>query len=219
MVAETKSVLNVLVLYLPIPLFWALHAQQSSRWVFQATKLNGNIGFYTIKPDQMIVLNSFLGLLSIPIFEQFFYPTIARCGLKTPLQKITLGGIFAAVSFILAAMLEYAIGKETELISILWMFPQYLVMAMAEVLVYTANLNFSYTEAPESMKSVMMCCMYLATACGSLIVVIISGVSFFQSQVYEFIFFAVIMLLDIFIFAILASRYKYRDQSDDKTAS
>jgi dipeptide/tripeptide permease len=217
MVKETKLVLNVLVLYLPIPLFWALHAQQSSRWVFQATKLDGDIGFYTIKPDQMIVLNSFLGVLSIPIFEQFFYPLLAKLGLKTPLQKITLGGIFAAVSFIFAAIVELEVEKQV--INILWMFPQYLLMAMAEVLIYTANLNFSYTEAPESMKSVMMCCMYLTVAVGSLIVVFISGVSFFNSQVYEFLFFSGIMFLDIFIFAILASRYKYRDQTVDKATS
>ena len=215
MITETKLVLNVLVLYLPIPIFWALFAQQSSRWVFQASKLDGDIIFYKIKPDQMIVLNSFFGVLSIPIFERYFYPAIAKIGIKTSLHKITLGGVFAAVGFLFAALVEFY--SERELINILWMFPQYFFLAMAEVLVYTANLNFSYTEAPASMKSVIMCCMYLTVAAGSLIVVLISGVAFFDSLVYEFLFFAGIMLFDILIFAILASRYKYVDQ--EKIAS
>lgn len=217
MVAETKTVLNILVLYLPIPLFWALHAQQASRWVFQATKLDGDIGFYIIKPDQMIVLNSFLGVVLIPIFEHFFYPLLSKIGIKTSLQKITLGGVFAGVSFILAAVVELQIGKEFH--SILWMFPQYLVMVMAEILIYTANLNFSYTEAPASMKSVMMAFMYLTVAGGCLIVVLISGVAFFDSQAYEFLFFAAIMFIDIFFFALLATRYKYVDNVEVKIVS
>jgi proton-dependent oligopeptide transporter, POT family len=210
MVEETKIVLNILVMYLPIPLFWALHAQQASRWVFQATKLDGNVGFYTIKPDQMIVLNSFLGVVLIPVFEHLFYPLISKVGINTSLRKITLGGVFAGIAFILAAVVESQIGKEFH--SILWMFPQYLVMVMAEILIYSANLNFSYTEAPKSMKSVMMAFMYLTVAGGSLIVVLISGIAFFESQVYEFLFFAGIMFIDIFIFGLLATRYKFVEQ-------
>lgn len=217
MVAETKTVLNVLVMYLPIPLFWALHAQQASRWVFQATKLDGHIGWYTIKPDQMIVLNSFLGVVLIPVFEHFIYPLLSKIGIKTVLQKITLGGVLAGMSFVLAAVVEFQIGKEFN--SILWMFPQYLVMVMAEILIYSANLNFSYTEAPASMKSVMMAFMYLTVAGGSLIVVLISGVAFFESQAYEFLFFAGIMFIDIFIFGILATRYKYVDQLEAMNVS
>lgn len=210
MVAESKVVLNVLVMFSPIPLFWALHAQQGSRWVFQAAKLDGDMGFYTIKPDQMIVLNSCLGVILIPVFEHFFYPFLSKVGIKTSLQKITLGLVFAAVAFILAAFVEFQIEKAFS--SVMWMFPQYLAMVMAEVLIYTANLNFSYTQAPASMKSVMMAFLYLTVAGGSLIVVVISGVAFFESQAYEFLFFAAIMFVDILIFALLASRYKYAEE-------
>lgn len=36
LVMETKILLNVLVLYIPLPLFWALFDQQGSRWTLQA---------------------------------------------------------------------------------------------------------------------------------------------------------------------------------------
>lgn len=215
LVKDVKTILNVLVIYIPLPLFWALHAQQASRWVFQATKMNGNIGFYSIKPDQMIVLNSFLALLMIPMFEQFIYPLLSHVGVKTSLQKIVLGAALSAVAFVIAGLLELQIEKD--FISILWMFPQFLTMAMAEILLYTANLNFSYTEAPADMKSVMLSFMYMTSALGCLIVVFISGVAFFESQAYEFFFFAGIMFIDTCLLGFLVTRYKQFTKDTTKT--
>ena len=40
---DTKYVLQVVVIFLPIPFFWALFDQQGSRWTLQAIQLNGNI--------------------------------------------------------------------------------------------------------------------------------------------------------------------------------
>lgn len=206
LVKDTKKALNVLMMYLPLPILWALHSQQGSRWVFQATKMDGNIGWYTIKPDQMIVLNSVLGIVLIPVFEQWFYPLLKKVGLTTSLQKMTLAGVFTCAAFVLAAINEFTIEKR--FISILWMLPQYLVLTGGEILIYTANLNFTYTEAPASMKSVMLGFSYLSVAGGSLIVMLISGIALFESQAYEFLFFAAIMAIDTFIFGFLATRFK-----------
>lgn len=150
LVADTKKVLNVLTLYLPMPIFWALHAQQGSRWVFQATRMDGDIGWYTIKPDQMIVLNSVFGILLIPVFDHFLYPALARIGIKTSLHKMTLAGVCTAIAFVFAGILETQV--EQSFISILWMLPQYICLATAEILMYTSNLSFTYTEAPANMK-------------------------------------------------------------------
>lgn len=210
LVTDTKKVLNVLVMYTPLPIFWALHSQQGSRWVFQATKMDGDIGFYTIKPDQMIVLNSFLGIVLIPIFEHFLYPLLARLGLKSSLHKMALGGAMSVIAFVVAAIVEFRTEKAPT--NILWMFPQYLILVSGEILVYTANLNFTYSEAPASMKSVMLGFSYLSVAGGCLIVILISGVAFFKSQALEFLFFAGIALIDIIFFGFLASRYKYAEQ-------
>jgi dipeptide/tripeptide permease len=205
-------------MFIPLPIFWALHAQQGSRWVFQATKMNGDIGWYHIKPDQMIVFNSVLGMILIPIFEHLFYPFLSRVGIKTSLQKMTLGGSFSVVAFIVAALVEFQVELQVEknVINILWMFPQYLIIVVGEILLYTANLNFAYTEAPASMKSVMLGFMYLSVAGGCLIVVLISGVALYDSQAYEFLFFAGIMFLDVLLFGFLARRYHYVSQDQKK---
>ena len=55
LVEDVKSLLGVLLLYIPVPIWWALFDQTGSRWTFQATRMDGSIGETTIKPDQMQV--------------------------------------------------------------------------------------------------------------------------------------------------------------------
>lgn len=106
LVQDTKILLNVLVLYIPLPVFWALFDQQGSRWTFQATRMDGDLGFYEIKPDQMQVVNPLLILIFIPIYDVLFYPLLSKIGIRRPLQKLTLGGILAGVAFLCSAFVE-----------------------------------------------------------------------------------------------------------------
>jgi solute carrier family 15 (oligopeptide transporter), member 1 len=101
--------LNVLVLYLPLPFFWTLFDQQGSRWTFQATRMTGDLGFYTLKPDQMQVINPLLILVFIPLYEVIFYPLLNLIGIRRPLQKLTLGGIFAGFAFLASMFVEIAV--------------------------------------------------------------------------------------------------------------
>jgi solute carrier family 15 oligopeptide transporter 1 len=78
LIEDTKTLLRVLVLYLPLPVFWALFDQQGSRWTFQATRMNGQVGSYIIKPDQMQLCNAFFILTLIPLFDQIIYPLFAK---------------------------------------------------------------------------------------------------------------------------------------------
>lgn len=131
---ETKILLNVLVLFVPLPLFWTLFDQQGSRWTFQAREMNGNIGFIIIKPDQMQVFNPLLVLISIPLFEYAFYPLMKFVKIRRPLQKMAIGGILAGISFILSMLVQMQIdGSEVKTVSIFWQIPQYVVMTFGEV--------------------------------------------------------------------------------------
>ncbi|XP_017869457.1 PREDICTED: peptide transporter family 1-like [Drosophila arizonae] len=106
MVYETKCLIKVLLLYIPFPAFWALSDQQGSRWTFQATHMDGDVLGYHIKPDQMQVINPLLILLFIPLFDYVVYPLLARIGIKRPLQKLSLGLLFASICFFLSAAVE-----------------------------------------------------------------------------------------------------------------
>lgn len=206
LVWDTRVVLNVIVLYLPITLFWALFYQQGSRWVFQALRMNGNIGFYTIIPDQLNVLNPLLVLLLIPLFENAIYPLLTKVGIKSDLQKVNLGGCLAGVAFLTSALVESQIHNNTYHMA--WLVPQYTFMAMGEILVTVPMMNFSYTVAPNSMKTILQALNNFAMGLGNLIVVVVVGSKIIDSQVYEFMLFAGLMFVDMIIFCFLARRYK-----------
>lgn len=204
---ETKMVVNILVLYIPLPLYWAVYVQQGSRWVFQAKRMNGDIGFYTLKPDQMILFNSIIGILLIPICEKIIFPLVAKVGLKSNLQKMGAGGILAVIAFIISGFIEIKISNNY--INMMWLLPQYGILTLSENFLYVANLNFAYAEAPISMKSAMQAFTFMTIAVGNVIVTIISGAKLFESQSNELFFFAAILFVDQILFAYLAMKYKY----------
>lgn len=110
LIADIKDVLHVLVLYAPLPVFWALFDQQGSQWTLQANKMDGEILGYQVLPDQMQLVNPLLILVLVPVFAYLVYPLLGRCNLLTkPLQKITVGGLAAAAAFAVAGCLDLAL--------------------------------------------------------------------------------------------------------------
>ncbi|XKL68927.1 hypothetical protein PGB90_006696 [Kerria lacca] len=380
-ISDIQAVLNVLYLFIPVPLFWALFDQQGSRWTFQATNMDGRIFGYTLKPDQMQVVNPLMILFFIPIFELYIYPALKTVGIKRPLQKLVIGAFLAAFSFVVSAFVEYNVqssygvmsvanegqirifntlncnvvinpsienvtsieslsalellhipvknskkfdvvfsidekcpyslnnvngiinvdenkvieifyssasdsildvnlrnvnnpnqnsidfkkirnNTETDFILIppgtydlisnsvvikknivfnpgevdiilihrtnssnfesnlinlmpsnkvhmLWQLPQIIIITAGEIMFSITGLEFSFTQAPPSMKSVLSAAWLLTVAFGNLIVVIVSEIKFFNSQVYEFLLFAGLMVLDVLCLIVLCLKYKY----------
>ncbi|XP_001603652.2 peptide transporter family 1 [Nasonia vitripennis] len=107
LIEDIKSVLKVLVLFVPLPFFWALFDQQGSRWTFQASRMDGEVFGYLIKPDQFQVINPLFIVIFIPVFQWAIYPILEKfLYLNTPLRKMTAGGILAGLSFIISAIVE-----------------------------------------------------------------------------------------------------------------
>jgi solute carrier family 15 oligopeptide transporter 1 len=98
----------------------------------------------------------------------------------------------------------------------LWLIPQYFVMTMGEVMFSITGLEFSFTQAPVSMKAVLQAGWLLTTAFGNLIVVIIAEAKFFDSQANEFFLFAGLMFVDMAIFAFMAMKYKYVEMPEEE---
>ncbi|KAL1130535.1 hypothetical protein AAG570_011781, partial [Ranatra chinensis] len=218
LISDIKAVMGVLHMFLPVPIFWALYDQQTSRWIAQAESMNGQLGSYYLLPEQMQALNPFLVLMFIPVFDYVIYPVLTKLGLLTkPLQRLGAGGILAAIAFIVSAMVELKVenGKVLELtpantIHILWQLPQIIIITLAEVMFSITGLQFAFTQAPISMKSVVASLWLLTTAFGNVIVAIVAESHLFKSQVYELLLFAGLMLADMIFFIFLAVRYKYK---------
>ena len=112
LVEDIKCLLRVLLLYVPIPVWWALFYQSGSRWTFQATRMDGSLGSVIIKPEQMRVLNPILTIIFLPLFDKIIYPLCAKLSLiKKPLQKMSVGSILCAASFIVSGLLELQVMK------------------------------------------------------------------------------------------------------------
>uniref|UniRef100_A0A0P5IK34 Oligopeptide transporter 1 n=1 Tax=Daphnia magna TaxID=35525 RepID=A0A0P5IK34_9CRUS len=111
LIKDIKQVMHVLVLYLPIPIFWALYDQQGSRWLFQATRMDGSLGFMSVKPDQIGIVNPLLIIAITPLFNSLIYPCFKKCGLLTPLQRIGTGGMLIGISFVISGIVELNLEK------------------------------------------------------------------------------------------------------------
>lgn len=107
-IQSVQMVMQILKLFMPLPIYWALVAQQDSSWTFQATKLNTRIGMWRIQPDQMKAIAPLLLLGLIPLWDNILLPAIHRNTrfVITPIASIALGGISAAAAFICAGFLE-----------------------------------------------------------------------------------------------------------------
>nr|XP_006819241.1 PREDICTED: solute carrier family 15 member 2-like [Saccoglossus kowalevskii] len=112
LILDTKCVLHILIMYIPLPMFWALFDQQGSRWTLQATQMNGNFGNISMKPDQMQIMNPLFILLLIPIFDNCIYPLLRKCGIRcTYLQRMCWGMFFAGFAFYCAGLLQIKVNE------------------------------------------------------------------------------------------------------------
>ena len=107
LVLGVKAVVKVFIMFLPLPIFWALFDQQGSRWLLQVARMDTSLGVVNVHPDQVQIINPILILVCIPIFDKIIYPLVGKCGIKvTTLRKMTCGIFFAGVAFILSALVQ-----------------------------------------------------------------------------------------------------------------
>ncbi|XP_077610098.1 solute carrier family 15 member 1 [Crocuta crocuta] len=87
--------------------------------------------------------------------------------------------------------------------------PQYFLITCGEVVFSVTGLEFSYSQAPSNMKSVLQAGWLLTVAVGNIIVLIVAGAGQFSEQWAEYILFAALLLVVCVIFAIMARFYTY----------
>lgn len=209
-----KAIVNLAIMYLFIAVFWSLFDQTGSSWVLQAEQMDKfvNLGFvkFELLASQIQAINPLMIMIFIPLFTSFLYPAINKVFKLTPLRKIIIGMFIAGFSFGLLAIAQIQIiGGATP--SILWQFFAYVILTAAEVMVSITGLEFSYTQAPNSMKSFIMGLWLLSISLGNLITAQVS--SHLQNYITlgtptYFWFFAGLMFVTAIVFMLIARRYK-----------
>lgn len=92
----------------------------------------------------------------------------------------------------------------------MWQVPQYFVLTAGEIMFSITGLEFAYSQAPQSLRSVTSAFWLLTVAAGNIIVMIVSGSQAFTNRAAEFFFYAGMLLVVTFLFLFLARRYQYR---------
>lgn len=108
--------------------------------------------------------------------------------------------------------------SEPNYLNILWQIPQYFLISVAEIMFGVAGLEFSFMQAPKSMKTVTIAGWYLSTAVGNFLVIIITQLDLFNSQALEFFLFALLIVIDMVIFMEMASKYRFTQLEVDSSA-
>lgn len=164
-----RAVLRVLGVFAAVTVFWALFDQTGSSWVIQAEQMDLQLGGWELAPAQLLALNPLLITILVPLFTVALFPRLeARGRLRTPLAKMRVGMAATVLSFVAAAVLQMVMDAGYAP-SVLWQFPQYLLLTVGEVLVSVTGLEFSYTQAPRSMRSAIMSIWFFTVFLGNLL--------------------------------------------------
>uniref|UniRef100_A0A4W4HE20 Solute carrier family 15 member 1 n=1 Tax=Electrophorus electricus TaxID=8005 RepID=A0A4W4HE20_ELEEL len=92
-----------------------------------------------------------------------------------------------------------------------WQIPQYFLMTTGEVVFSVTGLEFSYSQAPSNMKSVLQAGWLLTVAVGNIIVLIVAEAGQLPDQWAEYVLFASLLICVCVIFSIMAYFYTYID--------
>jgi len=167
------TILRLSLVYLCIAVFWSLFDQTSSAWVLQAEDMNLRWLGLDWLPSQIQVLNPILVMAMIPLFQFVVYPTIGRVFRLTPLRKIGIGLFTMAAGFGLSAVVQGWIDGGARP-SVAWQFVAYCIVTAAEIMVSITGLEFSYSQAPKTMKSVIMAVWLLSISLGNYVTAVVN---------------------------------------------
>ncbi len=219
-VQGVAGVLRVLIVFALVTPFWSLFDQKASTWVLQANDMARPEWFH---PAQMQALNPILVLLLIPFNNVVLYPLLRRLGYEpTALRRMGFGIAFSGLAWIAAGAIQLAI-EGGDPVSITWQVLPYALLTFGEVLVSATGLEFAYSQAPASMKGVIMAFWYLAVTVGNLWVLLVNAsvrndavisriaATGLSENAFLMFFFAAFALASATCFALYAKRYPMQD--------
>ncbi|MFP6620123.1 MAG: oligopeptide:H+ symporter [Pirellulaceae bacterium] len=179
------SISSLFVIYAFVAMFWALFDQTGSAWVLQAERMDRYFLGFEWLPSQIQAINPIMIMVLIPVFNGIklfrwpgLYDLLDHVFPLTPLRKISIGFFLTVLAFLIPAWIEMRLASG-EFVNIVWQLGAYGILTTAEVFVSITCLEFSYTQAPRKMKSLVMACFLMSVSLGNLFV---AGVNFFIQE-------------------------------------
>ncbi len=202
------------VVYVFVAVFWSLWDQSSGgSWTLQAQHMDLHWFGMNLLPSQVQTANPIMILLFIPLVNYLIYPAMDRVFPLTPLRKIGIGLFLTAASYVVIWYIQQMIDAGAKP-SVNWQFLAYAILTLGETMVSITGLEFSYTQAPNKMKSAVMALWLFTVSMGNLFTAAVNyfirnedGTVKMNDQQY-FLFFAVLMLVAAVVFVVVAMFYQ-----------
>nr|AAA53173.1 similar to S. cerevisiae PTR2 gene, GenBank Accession Number L11994 [Arabidopsis thaliana] len=181
---ELKRALRACKTFLFYPIYWVCYGQMTNNLISQAGQMQtGNVS-----NDLFQAFDSIALIIFIPICDNIIYPLLRKYNIPfKPILRITLGFMFATASMIYAAVLQakiyqrgpcYANFTDTCVsndISVWIQIPAYVLIAFSEIFASITGLEFAFTKAPPSMKSIITALFLFTNAFGAILSICISS--------------------------------------------
>ncbi|XP_065633930.1 protein NRT1/ PTR FAMILY 4.2 [Quercus suber] len=180
-VEETKTFLGLLPIFATTILMNCCLAQLMTFTVQQGNIMNRTIHNFKIPTQSLTVFPLIIMLASIPLYEQFvriFGNQKAKMFL--PIRRIGLGLALASGSMAVAAIVEVKRREAAEnnvILSVFWLGWQYLLLGVSDMLTLGGMLEFFYSEAPDSMRSMSTALSWCSTSMGYFLSSVLVGIT------------------------------------------
>lgn len=159
---ELKQTIMACKIFVPLSIYWICYNQLSNNLLSQAAQMYRPAGFPN---DIMNNFDPIALIILIPIFDTFFYPLLRRLHINFASQaRITVGFFFGALSMVYAAVVQHYIyidplyissGGASSNVSVFIQIPCYFLIAVSEIFASICSMEYAYTHAPKSMKSLV----------------------------------------------------------------
>ena len=168
---QSKVIRSLLGVFILIVLFWIPYEHNDTQWVHFADNhmdltipswIRGIIGKdcpQALRGDAFQWVNS-AAVLILLVFFQWFWGKFDPNNRISPIRKMSVGFLLTAMAPMIMTICAYY--SDTWKFSFWWLAAAYFLLTLGEVLVYGTGLDFSYGQAPASMKSMITAC-FLAT--------------------------------------------------------
>ncbi|KAG8388665.1 hypothetical protein BUALT_Bualt02G0148900 [Buddleja alternifolia] len=180
-VEEVKSVLKILPIFMSTIMLNCCLAQLSTFSVQQAATMNTKIGSLRIPPASLPVFPVLFIMILAPVYNHVIIPfsrklTNTEMGI-THLQRIGTGLVLSVIAMAIAALVEIkrkSVALQSGLINsteplpitFLWVALQYLFLGSADLFSLAGMMEFFFTEAPFSMRSLATSLSWASLAMG-----------------------------------------------------
>ncbi|OJJ39933.1 hypothetical protein ASPWEDRAFT_151477 [Aspergillus wentii DTO 134E9] len=209
------------------PIYWICNGQANNNLVSQASTMKT----YGIPNDMLSCFNPIAIIAALPLVEYIVYPTLRRYGIPfRPISRMTAGFVTIACGIAYTAGLQEYIYRsspchrhpdtpecldydEPSNVSILLQIPAYSLIGLSELFSILSAMEYAFTKAPKSMRSIVTSIFLLTSTIGSMLGITLAPVSTNPKVLVEYASLSGIMFMTAVLFQLVFRKYNKTEEA------